>query len=114
MIEIVAVGALLVLALVAAVQAGMVLVLVKRLVDKPVEGLITPPPSFVEEMKGLLPGVGPAKPMPLPNEVVDYCDKWMDDFAKQDCKGRAWGHYLETQDWDVVVTNLMREDGELV
>lgn len=97
------------LALLALAELGIIVVLVKRLVDPPVIN----PPSFVEELKGLLPGGKVAKPVVLPQEIVDYCDLWADDFARDDCKSRAHKHFAEYGDWNVVRTTLGREDGEL-
>lgn len=102
--------ALVVLGLVCVVQQAAIIVLVGRKADA--EALIESP-SFVEELKGLVPGSKADAPVALPEAVVDYCNEWLDDFAKDDCKLRAARLFRESKDWSVVETSLRREDGEI-
>lgn len=107
MVEIVA---LLMLGLVCVVQTAAIVVLVGRREDA---RAVIEQPSFVEELKGLMPGKGKEDTVVIPPDVLSYCDEWLDDFAKEDCKKRAAMHFREQGDWAAAETSLRREDGEI-
>lgn len=63
-----------------------------------------------------LGGFNPATPLsaaiPLAAEVVDYCNEESEDFARDACKARARGHYADSANWDLVLIQLQKDDGE--
>ena len=69
---------------------------------------LAPPP----QPQGVTPDSEDSPPTEPSPDVVDYCDQWLDDFAKEDCTARAIKHFNETHDWDAVLTRLGQEDEE--
>ena len=104
-----------VLGVVVVAQLGVIIVLLNRLLGPKVSDE-DPSTTLMDELKSLLPLPSKADPntSPMPQDVVDYCEKWLDDFAKDSCKMRARRHYAQERDWDVVLTTLAREDGEIL
>lgn len=53
------------------------------------------------------------KPLPeLPAKLKEYCQSWSEDWAKDDCTQRAYALWNKHGNWELVLTELLKQDGE--
>lgn len=52
-------------------------------------------------------------PLLLPDNVLDYCNHDSEEFAREDCKKRARRMFPDSGNWEVVLVQLKRADGEI-